>query len=560
MAPKLQLWEGWLRSVDPTCCRERTATQGTGPNSGQIGDKRGRVTEDSTEASAVTGEARARELDDLTCDPVAGTLATAEEAVRIGPRGARLMELLLRRRGMVVAQADLIAAGWPGYAVEESSLNVEIASLRGALRRLLGGHNWITTTARKGVRLVPNAAAAHIRVPGQWESPSIGVLSLTATDPALSPFATGLTATLTSTLAQHAALSIAPGFVAGMAAQQRAEGAQTLGLRYLLDGVLQGDGPALRITLTLSETVESRVIWTQSFDEPALPGLARQDMIAAEVVQALDRLLVRGEEAAIAYPPTRNLTAWGHYIRGLGHAYWPRHDMLWGSEVLLALDEWHRALALDPESADLLATVGAGYAVLAAYPAVVDPAEAAAQAVTHLHAALERAPDHPIALAYHAMMLSEADRFEVAAEVARRAIRLAPHAPAVTAVASVALCAAGCADEAVAAVERTLAATPHFPAIFSPPLARAWRTAGRLDEAIRFLEALHDEPHKFDGRELILAYMQAGRQEDAVNAATRLLLLEPRFTVSGWLATQHRSDRAAIARDAAALRAVGLPE
>lgn len=533
---------------------------GDRPAKGLVGDERGRVTQNISAATAVTAEPTARELDELTCDPVAGTLATPDDRVQVGARGARIMELLLRRRGMAVAQADLIAAGWPGYAVEESSLNVEIASLRGALRRLLGGYNWIITTPRKGVRLVPSAAAARIRVPGQWESPSIGVLALSVTDPAFGPVAAGLTAALTSTLAQHAGLSVAPGFVAGMAAQQRAEGAQTLGLRYLLDGLVQVEVATARITLSLLETAEGRVIWSHRFDEPSPPGLARQDMIAAEVVQALDRLLVRGEEATIAYPPTRNLTAWGHYIRGIGHAYWPRHDMLWGSEVLLALDEWHRALALDPDSPDLLATIGAGYAVLAAYPAVVDPAEAAQNAVAHLHAALERAPDHPIALAYHAMMLSEADRFEVAAEVARRAVRLAPHAPAVTAVASVALCAAGCADEAVAAVERTLAAVPHFPAIFSPPLARAWRSAGRLDEAIRFLEALHDEPHKFDGRELILAYMQAGRQEDAVNAATRLLLLEPRFTVSGWLATQHRTDRAAIARDAAALRAVGLPE
>ena len=54
--------------------------------------------------------------------------------------------------------------------------------------------------------------------------------------------------------------------------------------------------------------------------------------------------------------------------------------------------------------------------------------------------------------------------------------------------------------------------------------------------------------------------MQAGQVEEAVNAATRLLLRTRNFTIRGWRATQHRRDTTAIDRDADALRAAGLPE
>ncbi|OYU20398.1 MAG: hypothetical protein CFE34_00020 [Rhodobacteraceae bacterium PARR1] len=497
-------------------------------------------------------------LDDLQCDAVTGILSSTTDAVQIGVRGVRILAFLLAQRGQTVPNADLMAAGWGGYIVEDSSLAVEIASLRGALHRVLGGLNWIAAIPHQGYRLSATGTVSGARIPGRWEVPTIGVLPVSA--PATqSALAAEVTQTLTSILALHSGLSIAPADFAQLVASPEGTAAE-IGLRYLLQGSLQVDGGQWRVMLSLLDTDGRQPLWSAEVHD-ALPLTGdRQVRLAAEVVQAMDVLLVRGQEALIGYPPTRNLMAWSHYIRGLGHAYWPHHDVIWGHEVLHALAEWKKALALDPDNPALLATVGAGHAVLAALPSVVSPALSAADAHHYLQAALDRDPDHPVALAFHSMMLSEMDRFEVAVEVARRAIRLAPHAPAVTAVAAVALCAAGLWDEAIQAVEHTLAATPHFPSIYCPPLARAWRSAGRVEEAIRFLEALNEEPHKFDGRELILAYMQAGRHEDAVNVATQLLLLEPGFTVSGWLATQHRIDKAAIARDAAALRAVGLPE
>ena len=46
----------------------------------------------------------------------------------VGGRAQQLLALLLTRRGEIVSKADLIDAAWPGQAIEESDLSVQIAS------------------------------------------------------------------------------------------------------------------------------------------------------------------------------------------------------------------------------------------------------------------------------------------------------------------------------------------------------------------------------------------------------------------------------------------------
>src|SRR5262252_5263035 len=59
----------------------------------------------------------------------------ATEAVQLGSRAANILALLLERPGEVVSKDVIMAAVWPGVAVEPNNLNVQVA----ALRRLLDG-------------------------------------------------------------------------------------------------------------------------------------------------------------------------------------------------------------------------------------------------------------------------------------------------------------------------------------------------------------------------------------------------------------------------------------
>ena len=72
----------------------------------------------------------------------------------VGRRGILLLEALLKRQGEIVTKAELFDAGWPGLAVEESNLSVQIALLRKALGTTADGVDWIRTIPRIGYKFL----------------------------------------------------------------------------------------------------------------------------------------------------------------------------------------------------------------------------------------------------------------------------------------------------------------------------------------------------------------------------------------------------------------------
>jgi TolB-like protein len=88
-------------------------------------------------------------------DPVRSLLLSDGEAVSLGSRAERLLALLLARRGEIVTKGELLDAAWPGEAVEDSNLSVQIARLR----RLIGPDR-IRTIERVGYQFLPEPGEA----------------------------------------------------------------------------------------------------------------------------------------------------------------------------------------------------------------------------------------------------------------------------------------------------------------------------------------------------------------------------------------------------------------
>jgi DNA-binding winged helix-turn-helix (wHTH) protein/predicted ATPase len=72
----------------------------------------------------------------------------------LGRRAIALLRTMVERPGEVISKDTLIEAAWPGQAVEESNLTVQIAALRRALGEEPGGNRWIETLPRRGYRFV----------------------------------------------------------------------------------------------------------------------------------------------------------------------------------------------------------------------------------------------------------------------------------------------------------------------------------------------------------------------------------------------------------------------
>ena len=85
-------------------------------------------------------------------DPGAGTLLRDDVPVAAGHRGLQLLAALVARPGEILAKAELMDAAWPGTAVEEGNLTVQIAQLRKLLGPAANGGEWISTVPRVGYR------------------------------------------------------------------------------------------------------------------------------------------------------------------------------------------------------------------------------------------------------------------------------------------------------------------------------------------------------------------------------------------------------------------------
>src|SRR3954463_7044106 len=112
-------------------------------------------------------------------DPGAGTLLRDQVPVAAGHRGLQLLAALVARPGEIVAKAELMDAAWPGTAVEEGNLTVQIAQLRKQLGPAADGGEWIATVPRVGYRFtgtierLGDARRKSLPLP---DKPSIAVL------------------------------------------------------------------------------------------------------------------------------------------------------------------------------------------------------------------------------------------------------------------------------------------------------------------------------------------------------------------------------------------------
>src|SRR5271169_4011451 len=87
-------------------------------------------------------------------DTQAHLLLRDSAPVALGRRAIALLQILVERPGTLVSKDELLEAAWPGRAVEESNLPVQIAALRRVLGEAAGGDRWIETMPGRGYRFI----------------------------------------------------------------------------------------------------------------------------------------------------------------------------------------------------------------------------------------------------------------------------------------------------------------------------------------------------------------------------------------------------------------------
>jgi TolB-like protein len=303
-------------------------------------------------------------------DPARGGLFRDDRPVPASQKGIRLLAALLQKPGETVSKATLMDAAWPGTAVEESNLSVQIAALRKLLGGAFDGSEWIVTVPRVGYRF----AGAVSRTNGQDESgdavaarPLIAVVPFGIVSEELGKdyLADGITDDIITALARYRWFRVVvrgSTFALRDKAIDAGEVAQMLGARYALHGSVRYSTQRLRISAQLIDTKVGAHLWAERYDLALSDVFAIQDEIAERVVGAIEPELLKSESRLAVARHTGNMTAWDLVRQGMWHFHKVTRE---GHRT--ARELFRRACAIDPDLPEAQSWLGRVSAGIIAY-------------------------------------------------------------------------------------------------------------------------------------------------------------------------------------------------
>ncbi len=231
--------------------------------------------------------------------------------------------------------------------------------------------------------------------------------------------------------------------------------ASEVGANLVVQGMVQGNGDKLRVTLKLDDATTGKTVWSQEF--PGVPGdlLTLEDQIYGNVVNALELKPSNEELARIGAHPTENLKAYDLYLQGR-NILRNSHDAT-GVRQSVSLFEQ----ALDKDSNFALAYTGLADASLRIYGESKDNiwAQKATLAAQRAEGLSSTAPE--VHLSLGGVYTATGRNVQAITEL-KRALALAPNSDEAYRRLGDAYLANGQSDQAIAAYQSAVTANPYF--------------------------------------------------------------------------------------------------
>jgi adenylate cyclase len=463
-------------------------------------------------------------------------LFRAGEQVPLGQRGFDLLQALVKSDGWPVSKAELMDAAWPGQAVEESNLNVQIAALRKVLAK--GGEtaDCILTVPRHGYRFnVKSGANAQEDAPVRDERPAIAVLPFDDQSPdhEHSYIADGICEDITTELGKFRHfIVIANSSVRGHKSLHvdLRELAAELGVRYFLTGSMRVQGKALRLSTQLLDARSGEHLWGTRFDRTTDDVFSIQDEVATSVIRQLgSELLAAEHQRALRIQPA-SLNAWECFVRAMALSAQLSRE---GSKEALLLLE--RANNVDKSYARALG-LQAWILMWRSAQGWEDVPLALAKCEDLVRRAMLADEREPWAWVGRGTYLLVARQFGEAVKAMEQAVQLNANFAMGWGMLGLANALAGNADQAFVALGQANRLSPHemFVGAIAQQYAFAYFQARQYDESLQHAEWAHGlrPGHVYP---LIVGASCAGllgQQEKAVRFRQVLLAVSPEMTTS----------------------------
>lgn len=482
-------------------------------------------------------------------DATAEMLFRGAQPVALGQRAVALLRVLVERAGAPVSKDALIEAAWPGLAVEESNLTVQIAALRRALGDEAGGERWIETLPRRGYRYIGPVAATESQRSAEPaiaqagpalalpDKPSIAVLPFAnlSGDPEQEYFADGVVEDIITGLSRIKWLFVTArnsSFTYKGRAMDMKQVGRDLGVRYLLEGSVRKAGQRVRITAQMIEGETGGHLWAERYDRPLDDIFALQDEITLSVVGAIEPSLREAEIERVQRKRPDSLDAYDFVLRALPHVMAAMPE-----EAANALPLLEKALALDTHYAAAHGYLAWCHEILFVRAGL--RSENRTAAIRHARAAVADGRDDATALALGAFVIAMVEHDRVTAFGAfESALALSPSSSFTLFFGSTALAYACEAELAIDWAERALRVSPFDRLTYCSyhALAIGHFLRGRYEEAANAGRRAVQSSPGFSISFCLLAAPLAklGRLEEAKAVAMRALALQPSFSAAGF--------------------------
>ena len=378
------------------------------------------------------------------------------------------------------------------------------------------------------VQPVPAVASAPSPLP---DKPSIAVLPFAniGHDEATGRLADGITEDIITDLARFHDLDVtarnSTEVYKGHPVDIRQVG-RDLSVGYVLEGSIQRQDNNIRVTAQLIDARSDAHVWSNRWDRPAADVFAVQTELAEKVAAALGGNLTMGQitrnelQRAKRLRPT-DLTAYGYFLLGE-----EAKALVSNESIPKGIDYLTRALALDPKLARAYAVRAWLYLFSMMYGG--DPKTMLANMVADAERAVQLDPQDAESLATVASAHLMQGRYAEAEAEFRSALEMSPANSHVAVQVAAGFAYMGLADEGAALADRALRLDPRMTPANLSGIKEAYFMTQRYADTIATVNRMPEESRTRDSwLYLAVSYARMGKQKEAVEAKAKLLQAFP---------------------------------
>lgn len=280
-------------------------------------------------------------------------------AVAVEPQVFALLRLLVENRSRVVTKDEILEKIWHGRIVSDSAVSSRVKSARQSIgddgrtqafiRTVHGiGFSFVGDVTTRLAISFPEPEEPNRGEPTRHARPGIAVLPFDivgATEPAF-PIAEALPHDLITELSRLHWL-----FVIARASSFRLRGSEAkldevrtkLNVKYCLTGSVEMSGKFMSVSVELSDTQDSGVVWSEKFRADIGAVHEIRDQIIKAVTSAVEVRIPSNEAQRALLKSPERLDAWSAYHLGLHHMY--RFNK---SDNETATGFFERAISMEP--------------------------------------------------------------------------------------------------------------------------------------------------------------------------------------------------------------------